>query len=153
MARTGYAVVDANGQQPTVREAGVVSTKDSEPLDARVSRIYHDITDVIKEFAPDVMVVEELYSHYRHPKTAVVMGHARGVLYLAAAESDVPVTSYSATRVKRALTGNGHASKLQVQRMVQKVLRLSELPSPDDVADALSLALCHMRVASKTSLL
>jgi crossover junction endodeoxyribonuclease RuvC len=89
------------------------------------------------------MALEELYSHYSRPKTAILMGHARGVICLAAAQAGVPVIPYSATRIKRIVTGSGRASKAQVQRAVQSELRLDTLPDPPDVADALAIALCH----------
>ena len=88
--------------------------------------------------------MEELYVHYKHPRTAILMGHARGVLYLAAAEHDIPVVSYAATRIKKAVTGSGRAGKAQVQGMVQTVLGLPDLPEPPDVADAAAAALCHI---------
>jgi crossover junction endodeoxyribonuclease RuvC len=92
-----------------------------------------------------VIVVEELYSHYSHPITAVIMGHVRGVIYLRAAEANIPVVSYAATRIKKALTGNGRATKAQMQRMVSSSLRLPTIPEPPDAADALAVALCHCR--------
>jgi len=84
-----------------------------------------------------------LYSHYAHPRTSILMGHARGVICLAAAEAGIPVISYSATQIKRILTGNGRAPKIQVQQAIQRELRLANLPEPPDVADALAVALCH----------
>ena len=99
-----------------------------------------------------VMVIEELYSHYKHPATAILMGHARGVLLLCAAQAEVPVVNYSATRIKKALTGNGRAGKMQVQKAVQHALKLSEIPEPPDVADALALALCHAQMLQRGGL-
>jgi crossover junction endodeoxyribonuclease RuvC len=87
--------------------------------------------------------VEQLYAHYHHPRTAILMAHARGVIFLAAAQRQLPVTSYNATRVKKTITGNGRAPKDQVQRTIQRELGLRELPEPADVADALAVALCH----------
>jgi crossover junction endodeoxyribonuclease RuvC len=89
------------------------------------------------------MAVEQLYSHYEHPRTAILMGHARGAIFLAAAQKKIPVVSYAATRVKKIVTGNGRASKEQVQRTIQRELGLAALPEPPDVADALAIALCH----------
>ncbi len=121
----------------------MVRTKPSEPLAERMAKIHDGIAGVIGEHRPDVVVVEELYSTYTHPRTAILMGHARGVIYLAAGASGVPVESYTATRVKKSLTGNGTASKEQVQRMVCQLLGLSKAPTPADVTDALALAICH----------
>jgi crossover junction endodeoxyribonuclease RuvC len=95
------------------------------------------------------MAVEELYAHYDHPRTAILMGHARGVIFLAAAQVGIPVVSYAATQVKKLVTGNGRAPKDQVQRTVQQELGLAQLPDPPDVADALAVALCHYYVGSR----
>lgn len=140
---TGYGMVEIRGPRVRVVEAGVVRSDDGEPLEERLGRIHRSVRDIVRELKPDAIVVEELYSHYKHPVTAILMGHARGVMLLAAAEGGVPVVSYSATRIKKALTGTGRASKEQVQRMVQSTLRLAQLPEPADVADALAVALCH----------
>jgi crossover junction endodeoxyribonuclease RuvC len=89
------------------------------------------------------MALEQLYAHYEHPRTAVLMAHARGAILLAAAENEVAVVHYASTRVKKTVTGHGRAGKDQVQRTIQRELGLAELPSPPDVADALAVALCH----------
>ena len=89
------------------------------------------------------MALEQLYSHYDHPRTSILMGHARGVICLAAAEAGIPVIHYSATQIKRILTGNGRAPKAQMQRAIEKELKLDKPPEPPDVADALAVALCH----------
>src|SRR5262249_35219168 len=99
--------------------------------------------DVIESLQPAVMALEQLYSHVAHPRTSILMGHARGVICLAAAEAGIPVVHYPATQIKRILTGNGRASKLQMQLATQRELRLDEVPEPPDVADALAVALCH----------
>ena len=112
----------------------------------RLRLLYNGIEEVVKQFAPQVMAVEQLYAHYEHPRTAILMGHARGVLLLAAGLNDVPVVSYNATRIKKTVTGNGRASKEQVQRTIQRELGLAALPEPPDVADALAAALCHYYV-------
>ncbi len=98
---------------------------------------------MIDQFHPQAVAVEQLYAHYEHPRTAILMGHARGVIFLAAAQRDLPVVSYNATRIKKTITGNGRASKDQVQRTIQRELGLVLLPEPPDVADALAVALCH----------
>jgi crossover junction endodeoxyribonuclease RuvC len=95
------------------------------------------------QFRPQAVAVEQLYAHYDHPRTAILMAHARGVVFLAAAQRGVPVISYNATRIKKTVTGNGRAPKDQVQRAVQRELGLAALPEPPDVADALAAALCH----------
>jgi len=146
---TGYGLLEVNGVRAQVVEAGVVRSEDKAPLPDRIRKIYLAVKDIIRELEPDAIIVEELYSHYGHPATAILMGHARGVMLLAAAEAGVPVVTYGATRIKKALTGNGHASKEQVQRMIQSTLRLKTLPQPADVADALAVALCHCNVVAR----
>jgi len=143
---TGYAVIRYNGGMPEVREAGVVKTKDKDTFENRLKTIYDGLDAIISEFKPDAISVEKLYSHYNHPQTAVIMGHARGMIFLCAAEHNIPVESYASTRIKKALTGNGRASKLQMQQSVKNLLRLKELPKPPDVADAIATALCHCEV-------
>src|SRR4051794_34446181 len=143
---TGYAVLGPRDGSPQVCEAGIVRGAEGRaPTDMarRVRVLYDGIVEVLDQFRPGVMVVEQLFAHYDHPRTAILMAHARGVILLAAAQRDVPVHSYSATRVKKTITGNGRASKEQVQRTVQRELGLPQLPEPPDVADALAVALCH----------
>ncbi len=149
---TGYGLVQTRGAKCRVVEAGVVRSDESQPLEQRLRKIHRSVRDIVRELEPDTIVVEQLYSHYRHPTTAILMGHARGVMFLAAADGGVPVVSYSATRIKKALTGNGRASKEQVQRMVQRALRLGEPPEPVDVSDALAVALCHANTLARESL-
>ena len=140
---TGYAVISYNGGVPEVCDAGVVRTKNDDPFEKRLMTIYDDLEAIIKEFKPDSISVEKLYSHYNHPQTAVIMGHARGMIFLCAAKYDIPVESYAATRIKKSLTGNGRASKQQMQSSVKNILKLKEVPKPADVADAIATALCH----------
>jgi crossover junction endodeoxyribonuclease RuvC len=149
LVATGYGVVDASQPAATLLEAGVIRTSAADPLEHRALRIYSEIRAVIEEFEPEVMAVEELYSHYSHPMTAVLMGHARGVVYLAAAERQVEVVSYAATRLKKALTGSGRAGKDQIRRMVQRLLCIGGRLEPDHVTDALAAALCHANVAAR----
>ena len=110
---------------------------------ARVLAIYQGVIEVIEQFQPAAVAVEQLYAHYKHPRTAISMGHARGVIFLAAAQRQVPVVSYNATRIKKTITGSGRASKEQMQRTIQRELGLTKFPEPADVADALAVALCH----------
>src|SRR5207253_1590264 len=109
----------------------------------KVLSVYKGVVEVVAQFQPETMAVEQLYAHYDHPRTAILMGHARGVIFLAAALADIPVISYASTQVKKIITGNGRASKEQVQRTIQRELGMDTLPDPPDVADALAVALCH----------
>lgn len=140
---TGYGVLEVARGGPRLCEAGIVRGRDRKSLTARLTEIFDGIRDVITQYKPCAVALEQLYSHYARPRTAILMGHARGVICLAAAQAGVPVVSYSATQVKKVLTGNGRAKKDQVQRAVRQELRLNRLPEPADVADALAIALCH----------
>ena len=145
LADTGYGIIDAEDRSYQVVEAGVISTASDQDISLRLHRIHEALCEIIDEFEVDRVVVEDLYAEYPHPRTAIMMGHARGVVILAAAQRAVMVESYPASLVKKSLTGNGHASKLQVQRTIQAVFNLPELPEPPDVADALAIALCAAR--------
>ena len=109
----------------------------------RLVEIHRGVAEVIASMNPDVMALEQLYSHIAHPRTSILMGHARGVICLAAAQAGIPVVHYPATQIKRILTGNGRASKEQMQQAIQRELRLASTPEPPDVADALAVAVCH----------
>jgi len=149
LGTTGYAVLCWAGGKPRLEEAGVVRGGSRGSLAERLAEIYRGIREVIDSLKPSAMALEELYSHYQRPRTAILMGHARGVICLAAAEAGIPVASYSATQVKRILTGSGRAPKAQMQRAVQYELGLAQLPEPADVADALAIALCHHYLKNK----
>jgi crossover junction endodeoxyribonuclease RuvC len=140
---TGYGVLEYASGQPRLVEAGVVRGKSGASLAARVQEIHDGVADVITTLKPEVLAIEELYSHYERPTTAILMGHARGVIVLAATQAGIPVVSYPATQVKKTITGNGHAAKWQIQEAIRRELNLSALPEPPDVADALAIALCH----------
>ncbi len=143
LAETGYGIIDAVGGVCHVLEAGVISTASDADLTIRLQRIHEVVSSLLDEFTVDRIVVEDLYAEYPHPRTAIMMGHARGVVILAAAQRAVVVQSYPASLVKKSLTGNGRASKDQVRRMVMRVLKLTEAPSPDHISDALALAIRH----------
>ncbi|OQX92151.1 MAG: crossover junction endodeoxyribonuclease RuvC [candidate division Zixibacteria bacterium 4484_95] len=141
---TGYGVLECSGDHVKLKEAGVIKTRRRLPLEERLAEIFSSLNEVFDEYKPRLVVIEDLYSHYRHPKTAIIMGHARGAVFLSAAHSKIPVKSYGATMVKKSLTGNGRASKHQVQYMVRDKLGLNNIPESPDVADALAVALCHI---------
>ena len=146
---TGYGVIAvspskrSSGQAIEVLEAGVVRTKEGEGIAERLRKIHNALSDVIKEFKPDAIVIEKLYAHYDHPATAILMGHARGTVCLLAGIHDLPLASIASTQVKKSLTGHGHAGKAQIQRMVQHLLGLKKAPEPPDVADALAIAMTY----------
>ncbi|MBM4093747.1 MAG: crossover junction endodeoxyribonuclease RuvC [Planctomycetes bacterium] len=141
---TGYAVLETSRQGPVICEAGIVRSTAKRPLENRLAEIHEGIRDVIASHHPVSMAVEELYSHYERPRTAILMGHARGVICLAASQAGIPVRHYAATQIKRLLTGSGRAGKAQVQRAICREFALNEPPEPPDVADAVAVALCHL---------
>jgi crossover junction endodeoxyribonuclease RuvC len=140
---TGYGLVSltrGGGGGISLQEAGVLRMKTKGDLATRVMELHAAVSDLIRDFSPDRVAVEQLYAHYKHPRTAILMGHARGVILLAAAQATLPATNLASTMVKRAITGNGHASKGQVQRAVASLCRLKKPPEPPDVADAIAIA-------------
>ena len=151
LQRTGYGLIDVTPDGIELVEAGVIRADSKKPLEERVLEIHRGVAEVLREFKPDVAVVEQLFSTYSHPRTAILMGHARGVIFLAAAEAEVRVESYAPNRIKQAVTNSGHADKQQVQRAVQAAFGLAQPPQPPDVADALAIALCHAHALSSPS--
>lgn len=149
LGTTGYAVLTWTAGKLRVEEAGVVRGGSRGSLAERVAEIYRGLGEVIASLHPSAMALEELYSHYKRPRTAILMGHARGVICLAAAQAGIPVFHYASTQVKRILTGNGRAPKGQMQRAIQYELGLAKLPEPADVADALAIAICHHHLKDK----
>ena len=143
---TGYGVLEASDRGPRVVEAGVIrSAEGRDPADMakRLKALYDGLCEVLDQYAPATMAVEQLYAHYDHPRTAILMAHARGVFFLAGGQRNIPVISYAATKVKKLVTGSGRASKEQMQHAVARELGLAGPPEPHDVADALAIALCH----------
>lgn len=143
---TGYGVIDITDRGARVAEAGVIRSADGrDPADMaqRVKALYDGLVEVLDQWKPAALAVEQLYAHYEHPRTAILMAHARGVYLLAGAQRGVPVFSYAATKVKKVVTGSGRASKEQMQHAIARELGLAGPPEPHDVADALGIALCH----------
>lgn len=139
---TGYGVIDWKPARPALIDGGVIRLDIKAPLPDRLVELAAELESLFVEHRPRVCAVEQLYSHYAHPRTAILMGHARGVILLIARRHDVIVRQFAANRIKKSLTGHGHASKLQVQRAIQSQWNLPTLPTPPDVADALAVALC-----------
>jgi crossover junction endodeoxyribonuclease RuvC len=144
---TGYAIVEGSHGRLQIVEAGIVRGTDRGEMGSRLREIHEGVVEVIAAFQPTALAIEELYSHYERPQTAILMGHARGVICLAAAQADLPIHSYAATQVKRMLTGNGRAPKSQVQQAILREFGLRDMPEPPDVADAMAIALCHHYLA------
>lgn len=138
----GYAVIRREGAHEKLLEAGVIRTNGEKSLEERLDQIAGDFSSLLDKFHPAIVAVEELYAHYKHPRTAILMGHARGVILQLAASAGAQVRHFSATRIKKSLTGSGRAGKAQMQRAIQSTLGLPRLPEPPDVADAIAIALC-----------
>jgi crossover junction endodeoxyribonuclease RuvC len=151
----GYACVETKvdsrfrGNDKQLIEAGVLRITSKAVIESRLNQIAEDIDSILYKFRPDVVAVEQLYSHYAHPRTAILMGHARGVILQRCAAAGIEVKSFGATRIKKCITGSGHATKEQVQKTIQMILKLKELPKPADVADAVAAALCCAEMTRK----
>jgi crossover junction endodeoxyribonuclease RuvC len=146
---TGYAVVEpvAGSRRTCVVEAGVIrSGGPSVSLARRLDTIYRGVCEVIEAYPPEALALEQVHSRTKHPRTAILMAHARGVIVLAAARHGLPVVGYAASRIKKSLTGSGKAPKDQMQHAIRTELGLDRLPEPHDVADACAVALCHVQI-------
>ena len=145
-ASTGYGVVEETEGQLRAVDYGVVTTAAGEPLPLRLQTIYGELRRLARLHRPASGSVEKLFFS-RNVRTAMTVGQARGVALLALADAGLEIREYSPTEVKQAVSGYGHADKGQVQRMVQALLGLDEIPRPDDAADALAVAICHLQAA------
>lgn len=142
LAIVGYGVVDKVGNAYKTIDYNAITTMAHTPIENRIKIIYDEISLLLEKFKPDALSIEELFFN-NNSKTAIAVGQARGVVLLAAVEHNVPIYEYTPLQVKQALTGYGRASKTQIQQMMKNILALSEIPKPDDVADALAIAVCH----------
>jgi crossover junction endodeoxyribonuclease RuvC len=139
---TGYGVIDWKPIRPALVDGGVIRLKVKTPIPDRLVELETELDSILEEHKPDACAVEQLYSNYAHPRTAILMGHARGVILLVARRRGIEVHEFAANRIKQSLTGHGHAGKEQMQRAVQHQWNLAKPPEPPDVADALAVALC-----------
>jgi crossover junction endodeoxyribonuclease RuvC len=149
---TGYACLDARADVPCIVEAGVLRLNQGRAggasaasVSERLHELDHDFRELLARLKPHAVAVESIFAHYKHPATAIVMGHARGVLLLAIRAADLPLVELKPNAVKKSLTGHGHAAKPQIQRAVQSLFNLEQPPEPPDVADAIAIALCASR--------
>jgi crossover junction endodeoxyribonuclease RuvC len=138
---TGFGVIEYTGKEYKLRESGLIRLSPRLPFVQRLQKLYLDLTQKLQENTPDEIAVEDIFCR-ENVKTALTIGHARGVILLAASQMGVPIAEYSPSEVKMAVVGSGQASKGQVQFMVKTILGLPE-PIPADAADALAVALCH----------
>ncbi|MDD5603731.1 MAG: crossover junction endodeoxyribonuclease RuvC [Eubacteriales bacterium] len=141
-AITGYGIVVHEGNHFETKTCGVVSTASSLPLSERLLELDRKLGMIISEFKPDAVAIEELFFN-TNAKTAMSVGHGRGVAVLCAAKAGIEVFEYTPLQVKQAVAGYGRADKTQIQQMVKVILGLREVPRPDDAADALAIAICH----------
>lgn len=149
---TGYGVVERSARGLGLVEAGVVAPRSDAPLEVRLRELHDGIVEVVAATRPHVVVIEELYTTYKNPSTAILMAHARGVLCLAGAQAGVAVHTIGHSHVKRALVGSGSARKEQVNAMVVRLLSLRAAPRPNDVSDALALAIAYLNVSDRPTL-
>ena len=141
--RTGYALLERSSRGPVLREGGLIRSTRGRSLAERVHEIASGLREVLEEFQPHVLAIEQVFSLVRNPKSALLMAHARGAILSMAVEHGIPVVHYTPTQVKRLLTGSGKAGKEQIQRAIKTELGLDRLLEPHDVADAFAVALCH----------
>ncbi|MBV8149127.1 MAG: crossover junction endodeoxyribonuclease RuvC [Candidatus Eremiobacteraeota bacterium] len=146
---TGYGAIECTNRRLRLIEAGVVTPRAGAALEDRLRELHAGMCDVIAQTRPTVVVIEELYTSYKNPLTALLMAHARGVLCLASAQAGIPVHTLAHAHVKRALVGSGSARKEQIGAMVRQLLGLRIHPKPLDVSDALALALAFTNVAGR----
>ncbi|KKQ94968.1 MAG: Crossover junction endodeoxyribonuclease RuvC [candidate division CPR2 bacterium GW2011_GWC1_39_9] len=146
-ATTGYGVIKKEGNVLTVLEYGCIRTEANLDLKIRLRIIEEDLIEIIESFKPDVASVEQLF-FCNNAKTALSVGHARGVILLVLAKNEIPSFEYTPLQVKQTISGYGKASKKQIQEMVKILLKMKEIPRPDDAADALAIAMCHLQNAN-----
>ncbi len=141
--RTGYGCLETDGRATHLVMCGAVSALPGDAFPQRLARIHRELSTLLSRCAPDCVAIENVF-HAINVRSALKLGHARGVAMLAAVEAGCPVAEYSPTEIKRAVVGYGRADKQQVQQMIKLLLGLEQLPSPHDAADALAVAICHL---------
>lgn len=148
--RTGYAILERSRKGPILREGGVIRSTASLTLAERVHEIGQGLREVVQEFQPQVLAIEQVFSSAQFPGTAILMAHARGAILYAAADAKIAVVDYAPREIKRLLTGSGKASKEQIQHAIRQELGLDHVLEPNDVADAFAVALCHYHTTRAT---
>lgn len=145
-AITGWGIIEGDGVNLQMVAAGVITTPAGMPLPNRLQIIYRELTVLVEQWQPETAAVEELFFS-KNAKTALAVGHGRGAAMLALANANLPIVEYKPLEVKQAITGHGGADKQQMQQMVKLLLSLDDIPRPDDAADALAVAICHLHSA------
>jgi len=148
---TGYGFIDFDHQRITLIETGTIEPKQKAPTEQRIERIYSILDGLLKQHRPEIMVLEKLYAHHLHPTTASILGHVRGVICLLAAQQKIKLIEHSVKRIRKAITGNGNASKQQTQRVVAQYLKIDASQLTLDASDALALALGYCSISGNRS--
>ena len=143
LMQTGYGFIQINNNNKIVLDYGTITPPPKESLSIRLSTIYKDLSLIIDKYLPNIVVVEDVF-YGKNIKSALLLGHARGVAMICASKYNIPVFEYSARKVKQSITGNGNADKTQVQFMIQNELNIKNFNAPIDASDALAIALCHI---------
>lgn len=143
---TGYGLIDYDQGRIRLVETGVIQSKQRDGMPSRLQKIYTLLEQLIDQYRPDILVLEKLYAHYRHPTTASVLGHVRGIICLVGARKQLEFAEHSAKRIRKAVTGNGNASKQQTQRVVAHLLNIESERLTLDASDALALALGYVHI-------
>ncbi len=147
LSRTGYGLIESDladgGKCLKLVEGGVLRGKESLPLPDRLQALHCGLAEVLAEYRPEIVVIEDLFSTYAHPRSALMLAHARGVLILAAAQAGRPVHTFTPNEVKQTVAGNGHATKSSIQSAVKARLQIAAPLHPPDLADALAIAICY----------
>ena len=143
---TGYGIVDIKGGSVKILEAGTIEPHIKDPFEQRLFKLHLHLTTILQAHHPELVVLEKIYAHYKHPATAALLGHARGVICLSVAQQKIKLVEQSVKRIRKALTGNGNATKIQTQEFVKRLLNIKSAGFKLDASDALSLALgqAHM---------
>jgi len=143
LVTTGFGVVEVAAGGVKILEAGTIEPNTKDPFEQRLFKIHLHITTILQAHHPDVVVLEKLYSHSKHPATSILLGHVRGVIVLSVAQQKIELVEWSVKRIRKALIGNGNATKVQCQEFVKRLLNIRSAGFKLDASDALSLALGH----------
>ena len=146
---TGYGVIDYNRPKIILLETGTICPRQKDLIQHRIQKVYNTLQIIIDQYKPEILVLEKLYAHYKHPATAAILGHLRGVICLMCAQNKIPLAEYSVKRIRSAVVGNGNASKIQTQRIVSQTLNIDESKLTLDASDALALALGYIYINSR----
>lgn len=151
-ATTGFGLVSQTRGKPIIVSYGVIKTSPTMDMPNRLVKIKREYKALLEEHQPDAVAIEALF-HHKNSKTVISVAQSRGVLLMVAADQAIEIAEYTPLQVKQAVTGVGNADKRQVQLMVQKILSLDSIPRPDDAADALAIALCHLHSSRMSNIL